>query len=81
MKKFLLVIMMLLALVCAGCNQQMIDIEYTFERAIMKLPNGEIIDDKVQTWRDYKKDNQMQVKVNGVYYLIDKRNIVLIHHD
>ena len=60
-----------------GCNKQMIDVTYSYERAILSLPNGEVIDGKVQSWKDYEGD-QIQVKINGKQYLVHSSNIVLI---
>lgn len=60
-----------------ACNKQIIDTTYSFDRAIINLPNGDIIDGKVDSWNDYEGD-QIQVKVNGVTYLVDSEDIVLI---
>ena len=42
----LLVLVMTLSLVACG-NRQTFDVTYTFDRAIIKLPNGEIVDGKM----------------------------------
>lgn len=60
-----------------ACNKQIIDTTYSFDRAIINLPNGDIIDGKVDSWNDYESD-QIQVKVNGVTYLVHSEDIVLI---
>jgi hypothetical protein len=61
-----------------GCgNQQLIDTTYRFDRAIISLPNGEIIDGKVQSWKDYDGD-QLQVKINGKTYLVHSEDVALI---
>lgn len=60
-----------------ACNKQIIDTTYSFDRAIINLPNGDIIDGKVDSWNDYEGD-QIQVKVNGVTYLVHSEDIVLI---
>ena len=62
-----------------GCgNKTLIDTTYSFERAILILPNGEIIEGKVQTWKDYADGDQIQVKIDGETYLVHSSNIVLI---
>lgn len=80
MKKKLLVgligIVTLLGLV--GCNKQIIDTTYSFDKAIVNLPNGEIIEGKVDSWNDYEGD-QIQVKINGKTYLVHAEDIVLIN--
>jgi hypothetical protein len=46
----------------------------------MKLPNGEIVDGRVQSWRDYEGD-VVQVKIDGNTYYVHMENIVLISED
>lgn len=79
MKKKLLVgligIVTLLGLV--GCNKQIIDTTYSFDKAIINLPNGEIIEGKVDSWKDYEGD-QIQIKIDGKTYLVHAEDIVLI---
>lgn len=80
MKKILaiLITMLLMATILTGCNKQMIDITYGFDKAIVSLPNGEIIEGKVDSWTDYEDGDQIQVKIDGVIYLVHSSNIVLI---
>ena len=51
--------------VLAGCNKQIMDLTYSYEEAILQLPNGTIVEGKVQSWTDYADGDQIQVKVNG----------------
>lgn len=79
MKKVLsaiLVVMMIASL--TGCNKQLVDMTYSYEKAIVYLPNGEVIEGKVQSWTDFTDGDQIQVKINGVSYLVHSSNIVLI---
>ncbi len=69
-------VLMLSAL--SGCNRQVFDTTYKYDRAIIYLPNGEVIDGRVQSWRDYENSDQIQVKIDGVTYLVHSSNIVLI---
>jgi len=81
-KKFLTVISIVLLaaalLVMAGCNKQMVDLTYSYERAILCLPNGEVIEGKVSSWTDFEDGDQIQVKIDGKTYLVHSSNIVLI---
>lgn len=74
----LLGILIMAAAMLSGCNKQLIDVTYSYERAIIYLPNGEIIDGKVQSWKDYKDGDQLQVKIGGKQYLVHSSNVVLI---
>lgn len=79
MRKFAIAIAaIVLAVSLSGCNKQIVDLTYSYERAIISLPNGEIIDGKVQSWTDYEDGDQIQVKINGVTYLVHSSKIVLI---
>lgn len=74
----LFMIMFAAAGLLAGCNQQIIDVTYKYDRAIISLPNGEIVDGKVDSWTDYADGDQIQVKINGVTYLVHSEDIALI---
>ena len=69
-----------LAVSLAACgNRQMIDMTYTYDRAVISLPNGEVVDGKIQSWRDYEDGDQIQVTVDGKTYLVHSANIALIN--
>lgn len=72
----LLLIIVLLVLTACG-NKDMFDMVYTFDRAIIKLPNGEIVEGKVESWRDYEGD-QLQITIDGKIYLVHSSDAVLI---
>lgn len=76
------VVLALALVVClmllAGCNKQMVDLTYSYNRAILSLPNGEVIEGKVSSWTDFEDGDQIQVKIDGKTYLVHSTNIVLI---
>ena len=76
----LLVVVMILslALIATGCNKQMVDLTYSYEYAIISLPNGEVVEGKVSSWTDFEDGDQIQVKINGKTYLVHSSNIILI---
>ena len=55
----------------------MFDTVYTYDYAIIKLPNGEVVEGKVETWCDYEDGEQLQVKINGVTYLTNSLNCTM----
>ena len=81
MKK-LLVVILAVVLVCSlfmvGCNKQIIDLTYSYERAIIYLPNGEIVEGRVTSWTDFEDGDQIQIKIDGKSYLVHSSNVVLI---
>lgn len=79
MKKIIaLVLLLTLALGIAGCNKQMVDLTFSYERAILVLPNGEVIEGRVSSWTDFEDGDQIQVRIDGKTYLVHSSNIVLI---
>lgn len=81
MKKKLFATILTLGMVLslAGCgNRQMIDLTYSYKYAIISLPNGEIVEGKVESWRDYEDGDQIQVTVDGVAYLVHAADAVLM---
>lgn len=71
-------IILFIYMLLSGCNKQMIDTTYKFDRAIIQLPNGTVIDGKVQSWTDFEDGDQIQVKIDGVTYLVHSSDIALI---
>lgn len=82
MKKVITILLCIIALLgvllVTGCNKQMVDLTYSYERAILQLPNGEIIEGRVTSWTDFEDGDQIQVKIDGKTYLVHSSNIVLI---
>ena len=65
-------------IVACGCNRQIFDVQYTFNYAIIQLPNGAEVEGEVESWTDYEDGDQIQVKINGVVYLVHSTDIALI---
>ena len=79
MKKILaIVLVLILMLTFTACNKQMVDLTYSYERAILSLPNGEIVEGRVSSWTDFEDGDQIQVRIDGKTYLVHSSNIVLI---
>lgn len=80
MKKLIITVLALLMLTAllTGCNKQLFDTTYSFDRAVIYMPDGEIIEGKIDSWTDYEDGDQIQVKINGTTYLVHSSNIVLI---
>lgn len=81
MKKLLAILLVLVMVVAlfAGCgNKQVFDTIYTYDRAIISLPDGTVITGEVQGWTDYEDGDQLQIQVDGVTYLVHSSQVVLI---
>ena len=80
MKKIALIIFLAIILVsCTGCyNKQLFDVTYHYDRAIVYLPNGEIVEGRVSSWADFDDGDSIQVKIDGKMYLTHISNVCLI---
>lgn len=76
------VLMLLVALTTAisltACNRQIVDTTWSYERAILYLPDGTVVDGEVESWTDYEDGDQIQIKIDGTIYLVHSMNVVLI---
>lgn len=62
---------------CVG-NKTLFDTTYTFNKAIIELPNGEVVEGKVDAWTDFEDGDQFQIVINGKTYLTAATRCVLI---
>lgn len=75
----LLILLLFLAITFCGCNKQLIDTTYSFDKAIISLPNGDVVEGEVQSWTDYEDGDQIQVVIDGKTYLVHSSQIVMIN--
>lgn len=76
-----LVIVLVLGVVAAAYawgNKQWFDTTFSFERAIINLPDGYVIEGELDSWLDFENSDQIQVKIDGVVYLTHIMNVCLI---
>ena len=60
-------------------NRRLIDTSYRFDRAIIQLPNGQIVDGKVSSWLDFDDSDAVQITIDGKTYLTHYVNVCLIN--
>ena len=74
----LITIAMALSL-CACGNKTLLDTTYTFDEAIIRLPDGSVISGEVAAWTDYEDGDSLQITLkDGNTYLVHASNAVLI---
>ncbi len=81
MKKIVILLVVIAALTTSliSCGNKMVfDTTYSFEEVIAELPNGEILEGKLEGWTDYEDGDQIQIKVDGKVYLVHSTNCALI---
>ena len=81
MKKKFLVLILILMLTClltlSGCNKQIIDLNYEFTNAYVKI-GDEWVDLEIFSWKDYEDGEQIQLKLrDGTVFIVHSANCVL----
>ena len=78
-KNFILWVMVgiLLLLCLTGCNKQVIDLDYSFDKAICNI-GGETKEFELKTWKDYDGEQLQLVDKKGNKYLVSSFNCTLI---
>ena len=59
-------------------NRRLIDTKNRFDRAVIRLPNGEVVAGKVSSWLDYSDSDVVLITVEGKTYLTHYSNVCLI---
>jgi len=79
MKKIILGIAVaaLLLFTLSGCNKQIIDTTYTYNKAITYIGN-ERIEIDIKQWNDYEGEQIQIVAKDGTVYLLSMNNTILI---
>lgn len=86
-KKVIIVVVILLLLLIVAFviywetthgNRRLIDTQYRFDRAIISLPNGEVVEGKISSWLDYSDSDVVQISIGGKTYLTHYTNVCLI---
>lgn len=85
MKKRIIVliiaIMLLFTAMFSGCNKQVIDLNFEFTKAYVKI-GEEWVDLEITTWRDYEDGEQIQLKLaDGTVLLVHVANCILYKGD
>lgn len=87
MKKIIAIVLAVLLIGTMACcaeptaasyNKTFFDTTYSFEKAIIAMPDGTVIAGKVESWTDFEDGDQLQVKIDGKTYLTHSTNVVLI---
>lgn len=69
---------------CAGCHYKWYDLvntNYHFDRAIMRMPDGEIVDVEIEKWADADGEQLTITGKDGKRYLVSSINCVLIEDE
>lgn len=74
-------LMLTIIVLCCSCgNKDMFDTNYTFDRAIVEFPGGEVKTLTIKKWTDYEDGEQIQIITpDGAVYLVNSMNCILIN--
>ena len=79
MKKLIILAALLCTLLLTGCNNAIIDVNFKFDKAIIKISDEETIEVEVKRWQDYDNSDVVQVTAtDGTVYLTHYNNIILV---
>lgn len=83
MKKIIAIILAVLMLVSfAGCgNYDLVDTVYSYDKAILELANGEVIEVDVKKWSDYEGEQIQIIAEDGTVYLTSSLRCDLIKYE
>ncbi len=69
---------LLISCISGGCNRTLVDTACKFDYAYVQLPNGTIVEGRVQSWMDFTDNDQIRVTIDGKTYLTSVINVVLV---
>lgn len=59
-------------------NRQIVDMTRRFEYAMIKMPDGSVVEGQLDSWLDFEDGDQIQLKIDGETYLTHVMNTCLI---
>ena len=75
----LALVLVMAALLLASCgNKDYFDTLRTYHEAVIAMPDGTVVSGEVQKWHGYEGD-LIQVKIDGITYLVHSSDIVLMN--
>ena len=79
-KAGLVLALLFIILFMTGCNRQVVDFDYRFDKAICNI-GGEFKEIKLRTWKDYDGEQLQLTDKQGNKYLVSSFNCTLIKED
>lgn len=75
-KKLLSLVIILSVILLTGCNKQVFDFDYSFNKIYCNY-NGDKFELKIDNWTDYEGE-QIQVKSDDKTYLLSANNCYMV---
>lgn len=67
-----------IAFALTGCNKDIFDTNYKYDKAIINLSEDEVIEVDVKQWKDYDGEQIQIIAQDGTIYLTSSFNCTLI---
>lgn len=83
MKKIIAIILaglLMFGLTACG-NRDWVDLNYTYDKAIIQLANGEVVTIDIRKWSDYDGEQIQIIAEDGTVYLTSSLRCDLIKYD
>lgn len=81
MKRFIAIVLLAVAILVAMCgcgNYSMVDLQYEFDYALVRFPDGSTETIKIKRWMDYDGEQIQIVAEDGTVYVFCSTNCVLV---
>jgi hypothetical protein len=75
----LIAIAVIAAVTLTGCNRQVIDTTWSYNKVIINRQDGSVIEGKLDGWLDFENSDMVQVKIGNTTYYTHSSNVILIH--
>ena len=80
MKKIKIILAVAALITLAGCNNQLIDTNWSFKEAICRMPDGTSEEFNLKSWRNFEDGDMVQfTTTDGDVYLTHSSNCFLIN--
>lgn len=80
--KLTILITSIILILCTGCNYEgydVIDTNYHFDKAIIKMPDGSSLEVEIEKWADAEDGEQLTItSKDGKRYLVNSVNCILV---
>ena len=77
MKTVKLLVLPLMALLLCGCNYDLIDTNFTYDKAMCEV-NGKYEEIEIKKWTDYEGEQIQIISKDGKTYLMSMNNCTLV---
>ena len=84
MKKFIAITLLAVAIIVAMCgcsNRSIVDLQYEFDYALVRFPDGSTETIEIKRWADYDGEQIQIIADDGTVYVFCSANCVLVKEE